>query len=286
MRTKWNAWKAPLAIAIAAVIPLVGGCRPSAGNEAAQKNEARPVLPIPPLPVAERPMDRAAVLLAVARAGSAAALGQDDSRRQRDLDGKTFEIRLRFGCAPNAQEQESEGRFNVSFDEKNRTLRLRASPDLGIEDQPIAGLGSETVEAVEGFWIERPWLLTDGCPAAPQPQSESGPKPEPQETATPARPASPRIGVAQFFTKTDPRTGRCDHRPYESTKVLGENEQPSMDGYNLVLSGRLRAQPLGRVISCRSTGVDAPPQCIVSADFDRVWIENPRTKEILANWAN
>ena len=101
-----------------------------------------------------------------------------------------------------------------------------------------------------------------------------------------AAPSNPQIGVAQFFTNTDPRTGRRDHRPYESTKVLAENEQPSADGYNLVLSGRLRAQPLGRVISCRSAGVEAPPQCIVSADFDRVWIENPRTKEILANWAN
>ena len=92
--------------------------------------------------------------------------------------------------------------------------------------------------------------------------------------------------MAQFFTKTDPRTGRRDDRPYEATKVLAEGEQPSADGYNLVLSGRLRAQPLGRVISCRSSSVDAAPQCIVSAHFDRVWIENPRSKEILASWGS
>ena len=94
------------------------------------------------------------------------------------------------------------------------------------------------------------------------------------------------MGVAQFFTKTDPRTGRRDHRPYEATETLGEGKRPSAEGYNLVLSGRLRAQPLGRVISCHATDVDAPPQCIVSADFDRVWIENPRSKEILANWGS
>jgi hypothetical protein len=284
MRTKRNAWKAPLAIAVAAAIPLVAGCRQPAGNDAVEKNAPKPVLPIPPLPVAEPPMDRAAILMAVARAASAAALGEDDSRRQRGLDGKTFEIRLRFGCTPNEQEPESESRFNVSFDEKNRTLRLRASPDLDIEDEPIAGLASEAVEAVEGFWIERPWLLADGCPAAPQPKT--GSETEPEERVIPAPSPSPRIGVAQFFTKTDPRTGRRDHRAYEATKSLAEDEQPSTEGYNLVLSGRLRAQPLGRAISCRTVRTDAPPQCIVSADFDRVWIEKPGSKDILASWGS
>ena len=291
MRTRRLVWKAPIAIAIAAGIPLVAGCRQPAGDEAVEKNEAKPVLPLPPLPVAEAPMDRAAILLAAARAASAAALGQGDDRQQRDLDGKRFEVRLRFGCNPGARTKEDGGRFGVSFDEKDRTLRLRASPDLGIEDEPIAALAGEGVEAVEGFWIERPWLLTDGCPVTPQPQPQpdaepEAPKVEKPEAAVPFQPPGPRMGVAQFFTKTDPRTGRRDHRPYEATETLGEGKRPSAEGYNLVLSGRLRAQPLGRVISCHATDVDAPPQCIVSADFDRVWIENPRSKEILANWGS
>lgn len=291
MRTKRNASKVPIAIAIAAGIPLVAGCRQPGGNEAVEKNEAKPVLPLPPLPVAEAPMDRAAILLAVARAASAAALGQGDDRQQRDLDGKRFEVRLRFGCNPAAQTKRDDDRFDVSFDEKDRTLRLRASPDLGIEDEPVAALAGERVEAVEGFWIERPWLLTDGCPATPQPQPQpdaepNAPKAKKPEAAAPLQPPAPRIGLAQFFTKTDPRTGRRDHRPYEATETLGEGERPSAEGYNLVLSGRLRAQPLGRVIACHATGADAPPQCIVSADFDRVWIENPRSKEILANWGS
>ena len=292
MRTKGNAWKAPIAIAIAAGIPLVAGCRQPGGNEAVEKNEEKPVLPLPPLPVAEAPMDRAAILLAVARAASATALGQGDDRQQRHLDGKRFEVRLRFGCNPGARTKEDGGRFGVSFDEKDRTLRLRASPDLGIEDEAAAALAGQGVEAVEGFWIERPWLLTDGCPATPQPQPQPHAEPEAPkaekkpEAAAPFQPPGPRIGVAQFFTKTDPRTGRRDHRPYEATETLGEDEQPSAEGYNLVLSGRLRAQPLGRVISCHATGVDAPPKCIVSADFDRVWIENPRSTEILAHWGS
>jgi hypothetical protein len=291
MRTRRKVWKAPIAIAIAAGISLVAGCRQPAGDEAVEKNEAKPVLPLPPLPVAEAPMDRAAILLAVARAASAAALGQSDDRHQRDLDGKRFEVRLRFGCNPAARTKEDGGRFGVSFNEKDRTLRLRASPDLGIEDEPVAALAAKGVEAVEGFWIERPWLLTDGCPATPQPQPPPQPgaeasKAEKPEAAAPFQPPGPRIGVAQFFTKTDPRTGRRDHRPYEATSTLGAGERPSAEGYNLVLSGRLRAQPLGRVISCHATGVDAPPKCIVSADFDRVWIENPRSKEILANWGS
>jgi glycosyltransferase involved in cell wall biosynthesis len=34
----------------------------------------------------------------VAKASSAAALGRDDTADQRTLDGKRFEVRIRFGC--------------------------------------------------------------------------------------------------------------------------------------------------------------------------------------------
>ncbi|HEX6410552.1 MAG TPA: hypothetical protein VFZ88_08160 [Sphingomicrobium sp.] len=287
---------------------LTGACRQDPENAAIENGSENAALPLPPLPVAEPPIGREALLLAAARAGSAAALGRNDAAWQRELDGKRFEVRTRFGCPASGSETEGGSRFEVRFDERDRTLRLRAAPDLSLNDKAIAGLSSEAVEAVEGFWIQRPWLLADGCPRVPQ-LSQDSRQPEASGPASsgegearsppaePGRPASragevppptpyPRIGIAEFFTDVDSRTGRRDHRAYEASKVLKEGEQPSAEGYNLVLSGRLRAQPLGRVISCAVVGIDAPPQCVVSAQIDRVWIEQPESKQIIAEWSS
>ena len=51
-------------------------------------------------------MDRAALLMEVAKAASASALGKDISNDLRKLDGKRFEVRIRFGCAPPASPPE------------------------------------------------------------------------------------------------------------------------------------------------------------------------------------
>jgi hypothetical protein len=57
-------------------------------------------------------------------------------------------------------------------------------------------------------------------------------------------------------------------------------------GFTLVLSGRLKALPDRRVILCSARGPDSPPECVVSAEFDRVWIEHPATKEVVAQWGD
>lgn len=302
MRTKRKSQWAVLAAV--AGISIMSGCQPAPDDREVANDSGNAVVELPRLPVVEPPMDREALLLAVTHAASAAALGQDDRARQRGFDGKRFEVRVRFGC-PSESAGTGSGRFAVRFDEEDRTLRLRASPDLGLEDPEIAALAGEAVEAVEGFWFERPWLLADGCPAVPNRPTAATPgeqKPaadgvEPVASGSAAKPrdrtreatvqpgSGQRVGIAHFFTRTDPRTGRRDHRAYEATKVLEKAEQPSAQGYNLVLSGRLSAEPLGRVISCSVLSADAPPQCVVSADFDRVWIERPGSRQIVAEWA-
>ena len=251
---------------------------------------------IPRLPVADPPLDRAAILLAVAQAASSAALNANDAEQQRRLDGKRFELRIRFGC-PAGREAATGSRFSIAFDEAERTLRIRAAPDLALDDARIAPLAGEAIEAAEGFWLRRPWLLAAQCPlAAPTPDQPDATAPAETKLAAPAAPApgdpaearpgtAPNVGIAQFYTNTDARTGRRDRRAYETTQVLGEDERPSPEGYNLVLSGRLRPMPGGQVISCRVTSFDVPPDCVVSALFDRVWIERPDTKAILAEWS-
>ena len=264
------------------------------------QNNAAAVSPLERLPISEPPVDRAALLVATMRAASAAALGQDDAEAQRALSGRPFEVRIRFGCPGDAFQEGGNQSFEVSFDEEKRTLRVRAAPDLSLDDPRVAAVASGAAEAVEGFWLRRPWLLADGCPALPPVPEPAPPTAEPDDAPEPAAPpgkapdapavtpqrSAQPIGIAQFFTSSDARTGRRDERAYEATKVLGANEQPSAQGYNLVLTGRLRQLPGRKVISCGTGAPDQAPGCLISAEFDRVWIEHPATKSVLADWAS
>lgn len=265
-------------------------CQPSAEEEVVANASINQVPPTPRLPISDPPIDRAGLLQAVGQAASATALGQDDARQQRLLEGRVFKVGIRFGCA--APAPPSDGRpFSIDFNTDDRTLRIRAAPDLTPDHPLVATLASQGAEAVEGFWIPRPWLLQEGCPLVPPPATADAgnpalPKPADDMPASSSPPTLQRIGLAQFFTESDPRSGRRDKRPFEATKVLGTDEQPSPRGYNLVLSGRLKRPPHGRIIACRSGGLDVPPDCVISADFDRIWIERPDSKAIVAEWAS
>ena len=264
-----------LTTALAAATVLVAGCQQSEDRQPIA-NAPEPEAPAPRLPTVEQPMDRTGLLEAVAAATSAAALGHPDGDAQRKLDGKTFEVRIRFGCAAPSQGGGTAGPFGVSFDGDSRTLKVRAAPDLTMDNPNVAQLAGAGVEAVEGFWMRRPWLLSDGCPiavAAPVTTDE-------------VPPSGQRIGLAEFFGATDSRTGRRKDRAYEATSILPAGEQPSREGYNLVLSGRLKMRESGSVVTCRIAGRDVAPECIVSAAFDHVWIEHPQSRAVIAEWTS
>jgi hypothetical protein len=268
---------------------LVAACRNEPATEPARRAPADDDA-LPSLPLAEPPIDRERLLGAVAHAASAAALGEDDHKAQAALDGRPIEIRIRFGCPGNPGEDRT---FKTTFDPDKRILSLRASPDLTLDDPIASALAAVSAEAVEGFWIPRPWLLAPGCPKAPPDESEAPPsegEPGPEaETPAPVeepRAAAQRVGIAQVFTTSDPRTRRRDHRPYQLTRALGPDELQPPDGFDLVLSGRLKTPGAGRVIACVATDPDKPPDCVVSAEFDRVRIERADNRTVLAEWGS
>jgi hypothetical protein len=261
------------------------------GGEADRQADLNAPQPVenaaPPVPLPKPPMNRAALLQAVAQARSAAAAGSDDREAQKALDGKEFELRIRFGCDGAAPGDKTKASLSWSFDSKSGVLRLRAAPDLS-EDAAVAK-GLQGVEAVEGFWLSRPWLLNAACPAKPAPPvTDAEGKPPSAAEAAPSALAAPalKVGIAQFFTATDPRTTRRDHRPYETVDKRDPGSTIGTQGFDLVLSGRLRVRPEGRVIRCVSSGPDAPPACVVSAQFDHVWIDDSATKERIADWSS
>lgn len=96
----------------------------------------------------------------------------------------------------------------------------------------------------------------------------------------------PKVGIAQFFTRNDARTRRRDLRAYEAVRTVERGSPVGLQGFNLVLSGRLRPVPGKRVIECVAEGRHTPPDCIVSAHIDEVRIEEPEDGSVLARWSS
>lgn len=265
-----------------------GGCRqqPAEPGNAAVEPVASP----PRIVQANPPLDRSGLLAAVAQAASAAASGAPAPAELRALDGRQFEVRIRFGCSgPSAED--TDDWLAWSYDPASRTVQVRARPTISVKDPLVAGIGGEGFEAAEGFWIPRPWLLQPVCPAAAAVQQApadesagSAAKHEREESPPEPTPARQRVGIAQYYTDSDPRTGRRDSRPYQADYVLEEGQALGSQGFDLVLSGRLRSLPSRSAIECLPSDLDRPPDCIVSAEFQRVWIEQPETGEVIADW--
>lgn len=282
------------------LLAAAAACRQEQTEPPAAINTAEaPSRPIVPKP--RPPVDRPSLLAAVAEAASASAAGAPVPESIRALDGRQFEFRIRFGCRGPATDLRNRW-LGWSFDAEKKRIRVRATPTISRNDPLVAQFSNEEIEAVEGFWIPRPWLLQPVCPVAAgvqpaadgrQPGSTPGAEREAerdsgadQEGDSPEEPVpvSARIGIAQFFTTDDPRTGRRDMRPYEASHTLAEGKAISSQGYDLVLAGRLRAFPGRGVIQCSARSPDSPPECIVSAEFLRVWIEQPGTGDVIAEW--
>ena len=138
------------------------GCRadePEPARNAAADAPTRPA-PAPAIPLPKPKLDREQLILAALRAMSAAALGKDDSDAQGKLKGREFELRLRFGCPGTS----GTGSRTWSYDEKQGALRARFDADLSAGNVPSSDLLLKGYEGVVGFTIERPMLLSPGCP--------------------------------------------------------------------------------------------------------------------------
>ena len=270
-----------LALLLAAAGPVA--CRQAATP--AQNSADGPVTNRPAIVRASPPLDRAGLLAFVAQAASAAAAGTPVADQLRGLDGRQFEVRIRFGCRGPTSQNSSEW-LAWSYDAESRAIRISARPTISADDPLVTTVGGEDIEAAEGFWIPRPWLLQPVCPAgaAVRATPEDPEEPTPLQQEAEPLPIRQRVGIAQFFTASDARTGRRDNRPYQAVHTLGEGQAIGSQGFNLVLSGRLRDIPGRGVIGCVASGADTPPDCIVSAEFQRAWIERPENGEVIAEW--
>ncbi|MES2724625.1 MAG: hypothetical protein V4656_15855, partial [Pseudomonadota bacterium] len=197
-------------------------------------------VPIAPTP----PLGRAEIIAAANKASDALAAGRPFASAE--LAGRRFQIRLPFGCAG---ENGDTGPLRFTFEEETRTLRLTAAVQ-DWEDAPWMRtlVPDEPVEAIEGFWIRRPWLLSDGCPARASP---------------PGAFTSPEtLAIAEAFDEGGSRVARRGARPYTVTRKLAEGEVPPAAGFRLLLEGRLSGLE-GGPFRCLSDHPDRRPVCLV-----------------------
>lgn len=243
---------------------LAFGCSPPDNEQSKQGSPAtnQALRTAEPLPKPEAPLDREGLILAVLRAATAAALGQNDAKAQSVLKGRRFEVRIRFGCSGDDPKAPS----GWTFDAAKSVLRTRVRADVDSNAPPASDLLQGEYEGAVGFTLRRPWMLTDGCP---------DPKFAPMADG-------PAMTVMQLFTSSDSRVQRPESS-YEAVAQVKEDQLPTQ-GLNLVLSGRLEPFADERAIRCAAT--DGAPACIVSSVIDRVSIEDPVRGDVLGEWGS
>jgi len=143
------------------------------------------------------------------------------------------------------------------------------------ESALIAQAGADaTWEAIEGFWIARPWITSDDCPVV---------KSDPLQTVTSVSPRT--VGIAAVFEAGGSRVGRREGRAYRYTIRSADDAPltPSARGYRLLIEGRMERFPDRRAVECRGAGPDERPVCIVAARLDRVAFATAEG-DVLAEW--
>lgn len=231
-----------------------------------------------PLPKVQGPLGRAELLEAAALAADAFAAGEPLPREVSVLSGRQFDLRLPFGCAGPVPPEVEEIQLGWRYDAEAESLRVRALPQAWPLDPwapgSVSASSAPAIEAIEGFWIARPWTSVDTCPGRPG-NAPQLPGPAPVQT----------LGIAQFFAADGSRVGRRDGEAYQAVEAVAPEALNVNQGFRLRLRGRISPAPGGGPIVCRApAGPDARPVCLVSALFDQVAIENPATNATLATW--
>lgn len=266
----------PVVAMIAAGL-LTASCQRESGPAAPPPEPAGPVEAGPATPPLNPALDRSELLAAVARAASAYAAGADAAASS-PLAGRQFDIRLAFGCEgaeASPADGAGDGLARWSWGPEGETIRLSLTPGDWTRSALIAGSGQDRWEAVEGFWVARPWMTPDGCPSVRADPLASGPAA-----------ASPQsVGLAAVFETGGSRLGRRNGRAYaHAIRQAGAAPLVALDaGYRLRLQGRIASFPDGRAVRCRAANPNQRPVCVAAVQLDRVAFETP-TGETLSEW--
>jgi hypothetical protein len=272
------------AVVLPFVVLVLAGCDPKApASTVANVQTETPVTPKPPaasiLQAPAPTLTRGDLVSAAGQAASAYAEGRAPSYAD-PLVGRSFAVRIPFGCNGPATVEGpaavTDGLATWTWGPERETIQLRMDPSEWSGSALLAKAGSlDEWEAVEGFWIPRPWLASETCPVV-----ASDPL---QTTSIPASPQT--VGLAAVFERGGSRLGRRNGRAYEFTvRAKGEEPlSPPAGGFRMLLEGRVAAFPSGRAIECRAPGPDQRPICVIAVRLDRVAYEEA-SGSTLSEW--
>lgn len=267
-----------LAGGLVALLVVAGGGfvigRNTAPQPAPVVTATPPPMPPPPLTVVPPPtLERAALLGLVAKAADAAGSARPQPEELRSAVGRRFDLVLPFGCE-GPVEGDRKTPFGWQYDAVRTTLRIWIKPVRWeraiwprVPEDADAG-----EQAMEGFWIERPWSTATSCPT---PSSESA------VAAVDPGQEHDEVAIARRV-EDDAKTNA---RGYEIVKRMEPGDFDPARGFTLRIVGRLLADGDGGPVQCvQPAGMQKRPQCLVRGDFAELRIENPKTGDVLGVW--
>lgn len=271
---------APLVIAAIVAGLLLAAALGLFGRKPAPPPPAEPE-PTPPVeavtvltPLAPPVLGRRDLIEGARAAAAAYAAGEPAAEGADPIVRRTFRIRLPFGCAgPRTGPGSDQAWFEQ--DAGRGTVKLTArSVDLA----PLPIIGSlpdaDSIEKAEGFWIPRPWALTETCP----------PTREAPAVAQPAAPAGQSLGLVSLSDASASRVPRRNGRPYEFVQKDPTNALAAgARGYRLMIEGQIATFPGGRSIRCWSETPNHQPICLYAVTFERIAFEDA-SGAVMAEW--
>ncbi|WGM40332.1 hypothetical protein [Caulobacter sp. NIBR1757] len=219
------------------------------------------------------PLTRQDLIEGATLEAAAYSAGSGSPKALAEIKGRPFALRIPFGCE-GPQVSPGPAQAFVEQDPAGKVTKLVARPGNWSALPMLQNFPSGAKpEAVEGFWLARPWSTSEACP----PRRDVG------APATPTPTATQTLGLARLFEPGGSRLLRRDGRPYEFVRKTAVDQPPLAVSYRLVLEGRIATFPDGRTIRCAAESPDHRPICLYAVTFDRIAFETADGQS-LAEW--
>jgi hypothetical protein len=243
--------------------------RPMVATSDAVTSNASPVLAL-------EPARRGDILAAVSAAADAIASGRPLPQSNLALTDRNFDVRLPFGCA----DLPAPGSGQWSIDTESNILRATFKPEHWTNDPRFQSLVDGPLpDAVEGFWIDRPWTTVEECPAQPEGPKAMGTAPAEMPLIAPQS-----VAIAQFFDASSSRITQRRNRPYTYTGQVPPSVRAPGASMQLHLSGRVSGFADGQPIHCLAQNPWIPPLCVLAVELDSAAFKLSGSDESLVEW--
>lgn len=221
-------------------------------------------------------LDRLELIAIAAAAADAAAAGVDQAGTLSATEGRRFELRLPFGCNGPSDEKSKEA-MRWRYDPDTSALRLHVEPVSWTVADWWTDEGRSNNEALEGFWMMRPWTSSESCPPRVDGIAAVGVEPITFPGQT--------LAIGQRLSGEQSLEGDRSVNVYRTVLRVPEEDLDTSAGFRLRITGRI-ASIRNDVVRCHQPlGPNQRPICLVGVNINEIAIENGASDETLATWS-